>query len=391
MLHYYCPESEWKGAYTHWVGRHRSSCTTCNSDMTWRELSQLESKQQLQHMHFFDTSTGHIQSPFHSFLAQSCITILKCAHNMYVCCHVVPPPMQRWIDENALLESKTGLSRDELYFVWSCVKYRLVDHYESHHSRSRTPISPFASLLITLHYLRHYPTEESLALEFGVSQSTMSEHLRHTIHSLFITLVPQCFNDYPMPHRGFVEGCLDKVRLVVDSTWITLPHHKHSADRKMLHHMKAPNHQGLKWQLTTTTTGEPWHVSSVVVGSKADITLLRESGVLDLLSDDVMIVGDKGYQGESQILTPTKKPKGGEVTEEDAADNKIIDSKRVVVENAFHIFKQWAILGQEYRGDWRTEVDLQHVTEIVHVIASLVKKHMERHPIRADPTAAVQH
>lgn len=297
--------------------------------------------------------------------------------------------MQCWIENKSLLELQLGVSRDELYFVWSSVKNTLVTHYEAKHATRATPLTPFASLLVTLHWLKHYPTDKLLAEMVDVAPSTIQEHLQHTIHSLFLTIVPQCFSDYHMPHRGFVDGCLAKVRLVVDSTWITLPHQHDETERKQCYHHKSPTKQALKWQLCTTTTGEPWHISDVVLGSKADVTLLRESGLLDLLGDETLVVGDKGYQGEAQVVTPRKKPRGGEVTKEQKADNKIIGGKRVVVENTFHQFKEWAVLGHEYRGEWRGDAALKRASEIVHVIGALVKRRLEKHPLRAHAKATV--
>lgn len=60
MLHYHCHESDWKGAYTHWVARHRPSCVGCNTDLSWSEKLNLTTQAQLHHMHFFDMSAGRI-------------------------------------------------------------------------------------------------------------------------------------------------------------------------------------------------------------------------------------------------------------------------------------------------------------------------------------------
>jgi DDE superfamily endonuclease len=291
------------------------------------------------------------------------------------------------LNNDKLLEQQIGLNRDELYFVWSSVKQDLVTHYEAKHWKREPTLLPFASLLVTLHWFRHYPTTELLTAMTDAVPSVIHEHLQHTTHSLHLTIVPQCFTDYPIPHRGFKEGCLANVRLVVDSTWITLPQHTEPSDRHDAFHPKAPGHQGLKYQLCTTTDGVPWHISDVVIGSVSDATLIRESGLLDLLGEQTLIVGDKGYQGVEKLVTPTKKPRGGELAEEDAAKNNIIYSKRVVVENTFHQLKQWAVLGSVYRGEWRTRKDYQRVTEIVHVICAFVKIRLEKHPLRAHPKA----
>lgn len=84
-----------------------------------------------------------------------------------------------------------------------------------------------------------------------------------------------------------------------------------------------------------------------------------------------------------------KKPRGKELEKEDKAENKIKHGKRAVVENCFHVFKRWAILDDEYRGKYDTSAERQRVTQIVHVIGAIVKHHLVKHPLRADPAATV--
>lgn len=138
-----------------------------------------------------------------------------------------------------------------------------------------------------------------------------------------------------------------------------------------------------------TTNGEPFHISDVVHGSKSDVTLLRESGLLDRLSADSRALADKGYIGEDYVITPRKKPRLAELTEEEKKENKVKYSKRVVVENCFHEMKRWGILGGEYRGGFREEGDRKRATRIVHVVGALVKRRLAAHPLRADPEATV--
>jgi len=63
-------------------------------------------------------------------------------------------------------------------------------------------------------------------------------------------------------------------------------------------------------------------------------------------------LGDKAYLGED-IETPQKKPKGGELTEEEKAKNREISAKRVIVEHAVRRVKGFKIMRQDYRlGNW---------------------------------------
>jgi len=311
---------------------------------------------------------------------------------MYLCwCVTVPSLMQLWVDDDDVSVFKVGVDRDELDFIWDLCRDTLINHYKEHHHLRDTKLSPFSSLLLTLYYLRHYPTIRCLAAELGVSQPYISENIDHTIQSLYKTIVPACLGDLSIPHRGYKEGVIANVKFVVDSTYIILPHHTSKELSKKCYHMKSPTRQGLKWQLTTTTDGVPYHISDVYYGPKADITILRESGVMEKFSDHTLCMGDKGYQGASHVITPKKNPRGGEITEEEKQDNKLIYSKRVIVENCFHQFKKWLIVGGEFRGAIDNALDLQQIKHIIHIVGALVKRYLMKHPLRADPTATTSH
>jgi hypothetical protein len=297
--------------------------------------------------------------------------------------------MHIWLTSDDVLAFKTGLSGDDVDFVWRLVRDDLTKHYELEHSKRDVPLSPYASLLMTLYWLRLYPSTRCLAVEFDANQTFIVEALKHTMHTLVTNLVPVYFGESVAPHRSFTTGCLAGVRLVVDSTFLALPHHSDADERKRCFHLKSPTRQALKWQLTVTTHGIPFHISDVVYGSRADVTLLRDSQLLDGLPGDTRVLGDKGYVGEEKVVTPKKKPRLAELKEDDKKDNKVKHSKRVVVENCFHEFKKWAILGGEYRGEISEPEHLQQVTDIVKVIAAMVKRRLIAAPLRAHPTATV--
>jgi hypothetical protein len=237
--------------------------------------------------------------------------------------------------------------------------------------------------------MRLYPTERCLAAEIGVTQPTIDEALGHTVRALFDTIVPSSTSSCPLPHRGYREGVLAGVRLVVDSTFLILPHMSDLARRKPFYHPKSPTRQALKWQLAVTTDGHPWHISEVVHGSKADITLLRESGLLDLLHSDTTLLGDKGYIGAPNTVTPKKKRRDEELKEEEKKDNKVVYRARAVVENCHHEFKRWAVLGGEWRGAFEEEDDWDRVSRIVHVVGAMVKRRLAAHPLRRHPEATI--
>ena len=82
-------------------------------------------------------------------------------------------------------------------------------------------------------------------------------------------------------------------------------------------------------------------------GSVHDFEMFKQSGIHML--DDILFVGDKGFQGifgfHAFSLTPFKKPKGGELTKEQKAFNRNLSTYRIRIEhvnrriNCFKIFK----------------------------------------------------
>jgi len=64
-------------------------------------------------------------------------------------------------------------------------------------------------------------------------------------------------------------------------------------------------------------------------------------------------LADSGYQGladlHEKVRTPFKKPKGGELTEEQKQFNKQLAAERVVIEHIIRHLKIFRILSSKYR------------------------------------------
>src|SRR5690242_19786441 len=102
----------------------------------------------------------------------------------------------------------------------STVRDSLSEHYRQHHHDREPPLLLFASLLVTLYRMRHYLTSECMSAELGWLELA-SASIHHCITALFTGLVPVCFSDTAIPHRGYrtYTGPLAGVCLVADSTW----------------------------------------------------------------------------------------------------------------------------------------------------------------------------
>jgi len=136
-------------------------------------------------------------------------------------------------------------------------------------------------------------------------------------------------------------------------------------------------YSGKKKQFTLKTqfvTDGEHHILTITVsvpGAVNDKKLSDEVKTVDRLPNDCEASADKGYQGldkqvtlvtvrneesgeEEQVprltlQTPFKKPKGGDLTEEQKAFNKALGSIRVRVEHCIGWVKNWAILATRFR------------------------------------------
>jgi len=87
-------------------------------------------------------------------------------------------------------------------------------------------------------------------------------------------------------------------------------------------------------------------------GSTHDFRLYEES-VGSAVSEEIKIQGDSGFQGILKLHknseTPKKKPKGGELTVEEKADNRRISRERMLIENINAKIKVFKITANKYR------------------------------------------
>jgi len=68
---------------------------------------------------------------------------------------------------------------------------------------------------------------------------------------------------------------------------------------------------------------------------------------------DILAKLDSGYQGilklHANSETPKKKPKGGELTAEEKAENKRLSQERILIENTNAKIKVFKIVANKYR------------------------------------------
>ena len=86
-------------------------------------------------------------------------------------------------------------------------------------------------------------------------------------------------------------------------------------------------------------------------GAIHDFEIFKRSNIHIL--DDILLVGDKGFQGICDIhpssITPFKKPKNGKLTAEQKAFNSNLSKFRILIEHVNRRIKRFKILQMRYR------------------------------------------
>ena len=229
-------------------------------------------------------------------------------------------------------------------------------------------------LLVTLVWLRRYPTHEVLAWLFGVSDSTTVR-----IVARILPLLARLGHDtmrFPDPgkhhRRKFDEllAELPELAVVIDSfeQKVQRPQQRSEADKwysgkKKTHTIK--NQVGVD-----VHSGRFCDISESVPGPTADITLLKDSGLLRRLPEGVGAEGDLAYVGimaahpQGLGFTPRRKPRGKDKNRkrgedkprppQDIAYNRAFAQRRIIVEHK---------IGRLRVYDCLTACDRQHRAE----------------------------
>lgn len=211
------------------------------------------------------------------------------------------------------------------------------------------------SLTVTLAYLRRNRVQAEIAENYGVSQPTISRAI-----SAMTPLFVQALRDYvPTADELGTGACY-----IVDGTllpcWSWRAHPElYSGKHKTT---------GMNVQVACTITGHLAWISDPIPGSRHDNHCLGESEVL-LSVDPPDCVGDKGYVGNNMI-TPFKKPEGGELLDWQKEFNTQVNKIRYVIEQVIANFKTWRIMHTDYRRPLATFTETISAVVALHFYAT---------------------
>jgi hypothetical protein len=227
-----------------------------------------------------------------------------------------------------------------------------------------------------LTYMRLHVPQIAVALMYGLTQTDISRDLRRLMPAIQAAL--PCPQVWELLESGQEIAETKKLafeelangRVLADATEQRVSRPTDSETRKECYSGKKKQFT-IKTQFVVDGEHHIKAISESVPGAEHDKALSDEIRTVEHLPDGCELDADKGYQGldkqvsqvtmvnpetgEQQsvarliVQTPYKKPRGGELTEEQKAFNAVLNAIRVRIEHCTGWAKNWAILANRFR------------------------------------------
>lgn len=240
-------------------------------------------------------------------------------------------------------------------------------------------LEPDDQFLLTIFWLRHYPTQEVLGYLFGVSDSTAKRAIDRCL-----PLLEKAGRDtmrLPDPGRGRRK---DLSRLLKDTPAVAVlidtfeqPVQRPNKRQKRFYSGKKKRHT-LKSQVAVDEeTGAIVDVAESVPGPTADIKVLEQSKLLGRLPRGVGAVGDLAYVGIAALhpeglgATGRRQPRGQPRSLADRRYNKAFSRRRIRVEHGIGRLRRYQAVTQTDRHFRRGH------TARVRAVAGLVNRMLD--------------
>ena len=239
-------------------------------------------------------------------------------------------------------ERTTGLMPTQMQELVARVATMLTKPWNNTVGRPKS-LGLYRAVEVARMYLRQNGTEEFIGDMRDTSQPTVSRivcTLVPIIRTALEEFVPEAKDAIAM-----VKGRVVLVDGTITPCWSYADHgelwsRKHGTT-------------GFNTQLVSLLNGAAVYISDPLPGRTHDATAFTTTPVAEIVRNSGGGIGDKGYQG-TDLVTPRKKPKGGELGKRDKESNAAIAALRAPVERLIAHFKSWRIFHADYRRPHRT-------------------------------------
>lgn len=213
--------------------------------------------------------------------------------------------------------------------------------------------NPQAKMFYILFYFKCYPTFDLAGLLFDLDRA----QAHYWMHRLQPILEDALGEKMALPERKltsievFRERFPGVERVMIDGTERPIQRPQDPEQQKL-------NYSGKKRRHTRKHLAAVDECKRILVLSKAREGKLHDKKLHDeddvgSVPDEIPVELDLGFLGVQKqydnIRIPHKKPRGGELTEEQKAENRALSQSRVVCENAFAGVKRYGAVSAVYR------------------------------------------
>jgi hypothetical protein len=328
-------------------------------------------------------------------------------------------------DSPTLVKFLTGVPADDFWSLMQTIETAYARYEYQRHARDqrqravgggrRCDLSLVIRVTMLLLYLRAHIPQWLVALLFGAHQSDISRDLRRLLPLLIEVLPAPVVWDIvdepqpeqpaepqpeqpaePQPEQPAEPQPHDRItstHILIDATEQEVARPQDSATRKQYYSGKQKEFT-LKTQVVTDDDHHIIAISAAVPGTMHDKKLCDRLHTLERLPDGAEAKLDKGYQGVAAqvetvtvrdattgqaqqvarltVQTPIKKPRGGELTDEQKAYNRTINTIRVRAEHCIGWAKNWTILATQFR------CGHEIYTSVMQAVCGLVNQQTQR-------------
>ena len=239
----------------------------------------------------------------------------------------------------------TGLILSQMQELVRRVKEELREPWNKPTGRPKS-LGLYQAVEAACMYLRQNATQEFIGDMRDTSQPTISRYVAE-----LVPIVRAVLEEFVPSAEEAIEIVKGRVVLVDGTLTPCWSYEEHQELWNKKHKTT-----GFNAQLISLLDGTAAWISSPLPGKTHDARAFKESGAADILKEAGGGFGDKGYQGAG-LVTPKKKPKGGELTLSDKEYNSQISSFRAPVERFVAHFKNWKIFHTDYRRPYSTYHD----------------------------------
>ena len=198
-------------------------------------------------------------------------------------------------------------------------------------------------ILITLSYLREYPSFFHLGIKWGINESNAYRIVIRTEKALINSGL---FN---LPGKKILYQSQNKIETVV----VDVSEHEIERPQKKQkkYYSGQQKYHTIKSQVLANTKSTEIICTAFSNGKTHDFSLFKKSKLG--MNEELELLGDKGYQGIKKIhtnsRTPLKKIKNKKLSQAEKALNQQLAKDRIIIENIHRSLNIFRILSSRYR------------------------------------------